>query len=112
MKNRKEAAKALHLLLMGNLMSGDNFRMWSAARELAHFTEKNANLFTKEEISTIAGKASTATDDVLEELLRTSLDNLGLALYRRSEPRLLAERLEDLCCTIELTFRFVAISPD
>ena len=84
MKDRKEAAKALHLLLMGNLMSGDNFRMWSAARELAHFTDKNAKLFTKEEIVTIAGKPSTATDDVLEELLRTSLDNLGYVAGSRS----------------------------
>ncbi|MCU0724231.1 MAG: HEAT repeat domain-containing protein [Planctomycetes bacterium] len=71
-----EKRRALRALLLENLISGDNFLVYSSARELAHFTEENAGLFTPEDAAILAGKRQTARDPLLTDLLTTSLERL------------------------------------
>jgi hypothetical protein len=68
--------RALHDLLMENLGGGDTFLVYSAARELAHFTEANAEFFTAEDSAAIAAKRQTTRDPLLADLLQTALDRL------------------------------------
>jgi hypothetical protein len=69
--------KALRDLLMKNLVSDDPFLFFSAARELAHFTERNGSLLSEEDARVIARRAAGTGNAVLKELLATSLANLG-----------------------------------
>ena len=72
-KRRRE----LHDYLMGNLISGKRFLIWSAARELANFTRDNAGFFTSEDTAAIRNKARLSSDSVLKDLLGSVLNNIG-----------------------------------
>lgn len=77
---------ALHDLLMEHLRSGRRFLVWSAARELAHFTAQNADRFTPEDAAAIRGRALAAREPVLRSLLETALGNLGAERREEEAP--------------------------
>lgn len=76
-KDADEKRDALHDLLMEHLGSGRRFYVWSAARELAHFTKKNADRFSAEDAEAIRVRTVAAREPVLRSLLQTALANLG-----------------------------------
>ena len=72
-----ERRAALHDLLMANLVSGDEFKIYSAARELAHFTAVSPESFDDADRERIRQKIATSRNRLLVELLQTALRNLG-----------------------------------
>lgn len=77
MEDAAAKRKAFHDVLMQHVASEDRFRIYSAARELAHFTEESREYFTGKDADIIEDRAAGTGDALLRDLLRTALVNLG-----------------------------------
>ncbi len=77
LKDPQRKRRELHDYLMENLGAGRRFLVWSAARELANFTKKNAGFFTREDIAAIRNKARISSEAMLKDLLADVIENIG-----------------------------------
>lgn len=79
--------RALHDLLMKNLRSGDRFLRWSAARELAHFTEKNGRYFSRKDLKEMRARSAQGESPVFRDLLHSAVTQIAHSLGESGKPR-------------------------